>query len=73
MKRKDTVKEMEKLDATGLKERAKSLAEELMKLRFRKAAGRLEHPHRLHQVRKDLARIKTYLSRTNLKQADVAQ
>lgn len=73
MKRRDKIKELEQLDAAGLRDRCRALAEELMKLRFRKAAGRLEHPHRLLEVRKDLARAETFLSRTALSQTAAAK
>jgi large subunit ribosomal protein L29 len=62
MKHRERIEELKKLSSTELKDRCKSMGEELMKLRFRKAAGRLEKPHVLAQVRKDLARVKTFIN-----------
>ena len=38
-----------------------SLKKEQFNLRFQKATGQIEKTHRVDQVRKDLARIKTHL------------
>ena len=35
--------------------------EELLKLRFKQATGTLENPARIHELRKDVARLKTVL------------
>ena len=59
MKRKDLLVELKGLSATDLKTRAKKVAEELMKLRFRRGTGQLEQSSRLGQLRRELARIKT--------------
>ena len=39
-----------------------SLKKEQFNLRFQKATGQIEKTHRVDQVRKDIARIKTVLS-----------
>lgn len=57
MKRKDFMKEMKKLSNDEVKERARTLAEELMKLRMRSATGQLEQNHRIRQTRRNLARM----------------
>jgi large subunit ribosomal protein L29 len=59
MKRKEFLKEIDELSAEALTERIESLSEELMKLRFRKAAGQLEQSHRVAQVRRMLSRAMT--------------
>ena len=41
--------------------REKELAEQLYKLRFQRATGRMESPARMRQVRREIARIQTVL------------
>ena len=36
--------------------------EELFDLRMKKATGTLDQPHRIHELRKDVARMKTILT-----------
>lgn len=63
MKRREFLAEIDKLSVGELKERARQLSEEEMKLRFQKArAGQIDQPHRLTEVRKDIARVNTKLS-----------
>jgi large subunit ribosomal protein L29 len=42
--------------------RQKDLAEQLFKLRFQRATGRIENPMKIRQVRREIARIKTLLN-----------
>ena len=42
-----------------LETRAKELGEQLYKLRFQRATGRMEAPSKVKQVRREIARIKT--------------
>ena len=51
-----------------LAEQLVSLKKEQFNLRFQKATGQIEKTHRVDQVRKDIARIKTIL-RTKQAQA----
>ena len=51
-----------------LAEQLVSLKKEQFNLRFQKATGQIEKTHRVDQVRKDIARIKTVL-RTKQAQA----
>jgi large subunit ribosomal protein L29 len=51
-----------------LAEQLLSLKKEQFNLRFQKATGQIEKTHRVDQVRKDIARIKTHL-RTKQAQA----
>src|SRR5205823_32729 len=48
------------VDELHLRER--ELAEQLYKLRFQRATGRMESPARMRQVRREIARIKTLLN-----------
>ena len=41
--------------------RERELNEQLFKLRFQRATGRMENPSKMRQVRKEIARIKTLL------------
>ena len=41
--------------------RERELSEQLFKLRFQRATGRMENPSKMRQVRKEIARIKTLL------------
>lgn len=62
MKANDFNAEIAKLSLEELKERARVLSEEMMKLRFRKASGQLDKSSRLKEVRRGLARVKTSLT-----------
>ncbi len=55
------VKELRDLSEAELGQREKDLTEELFNLKFQHATGQLENTQRLPQVRKDLARVKTFL------------
>jgi large subunit ribosomal protein L29 len=48
------------VDELHLRER--ELSEQLYKLRFQRATGRMESPARMRQVRREIARIKTLLN-----------
>ncbi len=50
--------------ADELKESLFGLRKEAFNLRFQKASGQLENTARVRQVRRDIARIKTVLHRT---------
>jgi large subunit ribosomal protein L29 len=45
-----------------LQTRERELAEQLFKLRFQRATGRMESPAKMRQVRREIARIKTLLN-----------
>jgi large subunit ribosomal protein L29 len=42
--------------------RERELVEQLFKLRFQRATGRVESPAKMRQVRREIARIKTLLN-----------
>ena len=44
-----------------LKDKERDLADQLFALRLQKVTGQLEKPSRIHQVRKDMARVMTVL------------
>lgn len=62
MKSSEFLKEIKGLSQDELKQKARELAEELMRLRFRKSSGQLEQGHLLTQVKKNLARVQTVLN-----------
>jgi large subunit ribosomal protein L29 len=45
-----------------LQTRQRDLVEQLFKLRFQRATGRMESPAKMRQVRREIARIKTLLN-----------
>ena len=53
------VNEIRDLSAEELNQKLASLKEELFNLRFQLAAGQLENPMRIKEVKKTIARIKT--------------
>ncbi len=55
------VKELRELSGAELAQREKDLTEELFNLKFQHATGQLENTQRLPHVRRDLARVKTFL------------
>ena len=42
--------------------RERELNEQLFKLRFQRATGRMENPSKMRQVRREIARIKTLVN-----------
>ena len=62
------IDEVRGLTADQLTEQLVSLKKEQFNLRFQKATGQIEKTHRVDEVRKDIARIKTHL-RTKQAQA----
>lgn len=49
------------MSAEELLQKEKELLDQLYKLRFQRATGKLENPSKIRQVRKDYARLKTVL------------
>jgi large subunit ribosomal protein L29 len=60
--KKKQLEEMKGMAPAELVEKARSLAEELMRVRFKKASGQLQTPHRLRELRRNIARVQTILS-----------
>ena len=59
------VTEFRKLSAEELEKKLRELKEELFNLRFQHAINQLENPHRIADVKKDIARVKTILNEKN--------
>ncbi len=62
MKSKNFLNEINTLSAAELASKKVALKEELMKLRFKGAAGQLEKPHVVSEIKKNIARIETVLT-----------
>ena len=45
-----------------LETRQRELSEQLFKLRFQRATGRIENPMKIREVKREIARIKTLLN-----------
>ncbi len=56
------VAKFRELSADDLRARERELAEQLFRLRFQRAVGQLDAPHRIRETRRDLARVKTLLN-----------
>jgi len=61
MKSNNTAELREK-SVDELQTRERELSEQLFKLRFQRATGRMENPSKMRQVRREIARIKTLLN-----------
>ena len=66
------VNEIRNLSTAELDEKVAGLKEELFNLRFQLAAGQLENPMRIREVKKTIARIKTVQREEELKAAKKA-
>ena len=62
------IDEVRKMTPDQLQDQLISLKKEQFNLRFQKATGQIEKTHRVEEVRRDIARIKTHL-RTKQAQA----
>ena len=69
MKSKEFLSEIRAMSLTELKEKARSLSEENMKLRFKRGSGQLEGGHLLSQVRRNLARVMTLITEKERQEA----
>jgi len=54
--------EMRDKSVVELQNREKELSEQLFKLRFQRATGRIENPMKIREVKREIARIKTILT-----------
>ena len=57
--------EIRELTAEQLSEKLKELKTELFNLRFQHAINQLENPHRIVEVKRDIARVMTILQQKN--------
>ena len=56
------VNELRDKSMDELNTRQRELREQLFKLRFQRATGRMENPMKIRDVRREIARIKTLLN-----------
>ena len=68
MASKKTIKTLRDKSENELRARERDLREQLFKLRFQRATGRMENPMKMREVRREIAQIETLLNeraRTN--------
>ena len=65
-------KEIRELTLSELNEKLADLKDQLFKLRFQLAINQLENPMRIVAVKKDIARIKTIIRETEIKDGENA-
>ena len=58
-------KEIRELTAEQLSDKLKELKTELFNLRFQHAINQLDNPHKIADVKKDIARVMTILQQKN--------
>ena len=59
------INDIRKMSAEELDAKLKELKSELFNLRFQHAINQLENPHRIADVKKDIARVMTILREKN--------
>ena len=57
--------EIREMNAEQLNDKLKELKNELFNLRFQNAINQLDNPHRIGEVKKDIARVMTVLNEKN--------
>jgi large subunit ribosomal protein L29 len=57
-----TTNELRDKSSDELSTRERELREQLFKLRFQRATGRMENPMKIREVRREIARIKTLIN-----------
>jgi len=62
MASKKTLKTLKDKSVDELRNRERDLKEQLFKLRFQRATGRVENPMKMRQVRREIAQIETLLN-----------
>lgn len=60
-----TAKEIRKLSGEELDAKLRDLKDELFKLRFQHAINQLDNPHKIADVKKDIARVMTVIREKN--------
>ena len=65
MKATKFTEELKKMSADELNAKLKDLKEELFTLRFQHAINQLENPHKIADVKRDIARVMTILQEKN--------
>jgi large subunit ribosomal protein L29 len=64
MASKKTLTTLKDKSADKLRSRERDLREQLFKLRFQRATGRVENPMKMRQVRREIAQIETLLNQS---------
>jgi len=62
MASKKTLKTLKDKNVDELRNRERDLREQLFKLRFQRATGRVENPMKMREVRREIAQIQTLLN-----------
>ena len=62
MASKKTITTLRDKSVDELRSRERDLREQLFKLRFQKATGRVENPMKMRQVRREIAQIETLIN-----------
>ena len=57
--------EIREMSSQDLEKKLKDLKQELFNLRFQHAINQLDNPHKIADVKKDIARVKTILNEKN--------
>ena len=57
--------DIRKMSSEELEKKLKELKNELFNLRFQNAINQLDNPHRIGEVKKDIARVMTVLNEKN--------
>ena len=60
-----TATELRKMSASDLEKKLAELKDELFKLRFQHTINQLDNPHKIADVKKDIARVMTVISEKN--------
>ena len=60
-----TAKEIREMTAEQLNAKLAELKKELFNLRFQHAVNQLENPHKITEVKRDIARVMTVLNEKN--------
>jgi len=69
MASKKTIETLRDKSVDELQSRERDLREQLFKLRFQRATGRLENPMKMRQVRREIAQIATLINERAQKSA----
>ncbi len=59
------INEIREMSSQDLEKKLKELKQELFNLRFQHAINQLENPHRIADVKRDIARVMTILNEKN--------
>ena len=60
-----TATELRNMSSTELEKKLAELKDELFKLRFQHAINQLDNPHKIADVKKDIARVMTVITEKN--------